>query len=475
MTADEHLEAREAVSLDELEALLRIPSISALPEHDEDVRRAAEWVADRLRVAGMDFARVVPTGGHPVVYAEWLHRAEGPTILIYGHLDVQPVDPINLWDSSPFEPEVRDDRMYARGASDMKGNLLECILGVEALLRTEGSLPVNLKFLIEGQEEIGSPQLPEFVAVNQELLACDLVVSADGGQWSEEQPQITLGLRGLAGLQIDVYGPATDVHSGIYGGTVANPIHALAYILDSMRTEDGRITVDGFHDGVKPVSDEERAAIARVPLDTSEYAQSVGVEQLSGEEGYTPLERVWVRPTLEVNGIWGGFQGEGSKTVLPSEAHAKITCRLVPDQDPARILEVIAAHVEQHTPSGIRAETRPLPGSGAAYLIPHDHWGNRAAADVLSELYGVQPYLTRSGGTVPVCAIFQRELDAFTVSFGFGLDDERIHAPNEFLRLRSFRRGQIGWVRLLRRLGQEPTPDRRRGVSSLDTDTRAAL
>ncbi|MDQ3327857.1 MAG: M20/M25/M40 family metallo-hydrolase, partial [Chloroflexota bacterium] len=242
------------------------------------------------------------------------------------------------------------------------------------------------------------------------------------------------------------------------GGTVANPIHALAHILDSMHAQDGRITVDGFYGDALPVSDDERASIARVPFDPAEYAHSVGVEQLAGEEGYTPLERVWVRPTLEVNGIWGGFQGDGSKTVLPSEAHAKITCRLVPDQDPARILEVIAAHVEQHTPLGIRAETRPLPGSGAAYRIPHDHWGNRAAADVLSEMYGVQPYLTRSGGTVPVCAIFQRELDAFTVSFGFALDDERIHAPNEFLRLRNFRRGQVAWVRLLRRLGEGSSP-----------------
>ena len=458
MTAEEQLESREAVSLDELETLLRIPSISALPEHREDVHRAAEWVSDRLQVAGMEGARVLPTGGHPVVYAEWQHRPERPTVLIYGHVDVQPVDPIDLWDSPPFEPEIRDDRIYGRGASDMKGNLLESILAVEALLRTEGSLPVNLKFLIEAQEEIGSPQLPEFVAVNKALLACDLVVSADGGQWSEEQPLLTLGLRGLAGLQVDVHGPASDLHSGIYGGMVANPIHALAHILDSMRDRDGRITVDGFYNDVLPLSDEERAAIAQVPFDAAEYAKSVGVEQLAGEGGYSPLERVWVRPTLEVNGIWGGFQGEGSKTVLPSEAHAKITCRLVPDQDPARILEAIAAHVERHTPTGIRAETLPLPGSGTPYVIPHDHWGNRAAAEVLTELYGVQPYLTRSGGTVPVCAIFQSELNAYTVSFGFGLDDEQFHAPNEFLRLRSFRRGQIGWVRLLRRLGQEAVP-----------------
>lgn len=458
MTAEGYLEAREAVSLDELESLLRIPSISALPQHEADVRRAAEWVADRLQVAGMEGARVLPTGGHPVVYAEWLHQPERPTILIYGHFDVQPVDPLNLWDTPPFEPEVRDDRIYARGASDMKGNLLESVLGVEALLRTDGSLPVNLKFLLEGQEEIGSPQLPEFVALNKDLLACDLVVSADGGQWSENQPELMLGLRGLAGLQVDVRGPATDLHSGIYGGAVANPIHALVHILDSMRSEDGRITVDGFYDDVLPLSDEERATIARVPFDEKEYARRIGVEQLAGEAGYTPLKRVWARPTLEVNGIWGGFQGEGAKTVLPSEAHAKITCRLAPNQDPARIIEVIASHVERHTPPGVRAETRPLPGSANAYLIPRDHWGNRAAEDVLTELYGVQPYLTRSGGTVPVCAIFQRELNADTVGFGFALDDEQFHAPNEFLRLESFRRGQNAWVRLLRRLGEENSP-----------------
>lgn len=455
MTAEGYLEARGVVSLDELETFLRIPSISALPEHEGDVRRAAEWVADRLQVAGMKGARVLPTGGHPVVYAEWLHRPDRPTVLIYGHFDVQPVDPINLWDSPPFEPAVRDDRIYARGASDMKGNLLESILGVEALLRTEGSLPVNLKFLFEGQEEVGSPQLPEFVAVHKDLLACDLVVSADGGQRSEDQPELVLGLRGLAGLQIDVYGPATDLHSGIYGGTVANPIHALVSILDSMRSTDGTIAVEGFYDDVLPLSDAERAAIAEIPFSEEEYRQRIGVEELAGERDYTPLERVWVRPTLEVNGIWGGFQGEGAKTVLPSEAHAKITCRLVPNQEPAKIVEAIAAHVARNSPPGVRAEARSLPGAAHAYLIPSDHWGNRAAEEVLTDLYGVRPYLTRSGGTVPVCAIFNQELGAYTVSFGFALDDEQFHAPNEFLRLGSFRRGQIAWVRLLRRLGEE--------------------
>ncbi|MDQ3856454.1 MAG: dipeptidase [Chloroflexota bacterium] len=450
---ENYLASRQAASLGELESLLRIPSVSALPDHQADVQRAAEWVSARLTAAGLEHAQVLPTGGHPVVYADWLHAPGRPTVLVYGHFDVQPVDPLELWESPPFEPLVDDGRIRARGASDMKGSLLESILGFEAWLRTAGALPVNAKFIFEGQEEIGSPQLPEFVASHRELLACDLVLSADGGQWSETQPDLSLGLRGLVGLQIDVRGPATDLHSGLYGGAIANPIHALVRLLDSMRSPEGRILVDGFYDDVRQLSDEERAAIAEVPFDEHKYRDDVGVAELFGEPGYSPLERVWARPTLEVNGIWGGFQGEGSKTVLPSAAHAKITCRLVPDQDPYRISELLVAHVERNTPPGVRVEVQMLPGSGWPYLVPADHWGVQASKDVLTELYGVEPYYTRSGGTVPVCSIFLRELGAYTVGFGFALPDERIHAPNEFLRLTSFERGQRAWARLVERAG----------------------
>lgn len=453
--SDSHLETRQAESLSELKELLRIPSISSLPEHAEDVQRAAEWVAERLRTAGIEHVRIMPTGGHPVVYGDWLHAERKPTILIYGHFDVQPVDPLDLWTSLPFEPEVRDGRIYARGASDMKGNLLMSILGVEALLEGEGVLPVNLKFFFEGQEEIGSPQLPDFVAQNRDLFACDLVVSGDGGQWAEDQPSLLIGLKGGCGVQIDVQGAKTDLHSGFYGGAVANPIHALVRILDCMRSPDGKILVEGFYDDVVPLSDADRAGMAEVPFDEETYKASLGVDDLFGEPGYSTLERAWARPTLEVNGIWGGFQGEGVKTVLPNEAHAKITCRLVPDQDPSRIVELLMAHVERHAPPGVKVRTYPLPFLARPYLIPAEHWGNRAAGEVLTDLYGKRPLYVRIGGSVPVCETFLTNLGAYTVSFGFGLEDEQMHAPNEFLRLASFERGRRAWTALLKRLGEE--------------------
>ena len=318
---------------------MRIPSVSSLPEHKEDVARAGEWVATSVREAGLENVQILPTGGHPVVYGEWLRAPGKPTVLIYGHFDTQPVDPLNGWTHPPFAPVIEGDRVYARGASDDKGNMLAPILAVEALLKTEGKLPVNLKVLFEGQEEIGSPQLPSFIASNKDLLACDLVVSADGGQWESDQPNLLVGLRGICALQIDVRGPAHDLHSGGYGGAVQNPVHALVSLLASMRGPDGRILVEGFYDAVRPLADKDRDLIAAVPYDEAEYKERLDVDALFGEEGYTTLERTWARPTLEVNGVWGGFQGAGTKTVLPGEAHAKITCRLVADQDPQTILQ----------------------------------------------------------------------------------------------------------------------------------------
>jgi acetylornithine deacetylase/succinyl-diaminopimelate desuccinylase-like protein len=434
---------------------LRIPSVSALPDHADDVQRAARWVADRLQSAGVEGVRVLPTGGHPVVYGEWLHAPGKPTILIYGHFDTQPADPLGLWTNPPFEPTVRDGRVYARGASDDKGNMLIPILAVEAMLQADGSLPLNVKFFFEGQEEIGSPQLPAFVAAQRELLACVLVVSADGSQWAEDQPAILVGLRGTCAIQIDVYGARSDLHSGLYGGMVANPIHALVSVLGSMRDAAGRILVDGFYDRVANLSADERAAIAAVPFDEEQYKEQLGVSALVGEPGYSPRERNWVRPTLEINGIWGGFQGEGVKTVLPNEAHAKITCRLVPDQTPEQIVQALVSHIERQATPGVRVEVRRMPTRAAPYLVPADHWGNRAAADVLAELYGTQPYATRSGGAVPVCELFQGNLGVHTVTFGFGLEDEQIHAPDEFFRLSSFERGPVAYCKLLTRLGQQ--------------------
>ena len=435
--------------------LLRIPSVSALPEHAGDVQRAAEWTANRLTAAGLEDVQILPTGGHPVVYGGWLHAPGKPTILLYGHFDTQPVDPIDLWSSPPFEPTIRDGRVYARGASDMKSGLLTTIIAVEALLKTGGSLPVNVKFFVEGQEEIGSPQIPEFLGAQRERFACDLVVSADGGQHAEDQPVLSVSSRGLAGVQIDVRGARTDLHSGGHGGAVQNAIHALVEILGSLRSSDGRILVEGFYDDVIPLSDADRAQIASVPFDEEKYKHDVGVDALFGEAGYTPMERVGGRPTLEVNGIWGGFQGEGIKTVLPNAAHAKITCRLVPDQNPVRVADIIAAHVAKHTPPGVTATVRPLPGRARPYLMPSDHSGNQIAHAVLEEIYGKPPFYVRGGATVPVMDLFLTTLGAHTVTFGFGLPDERYHAPDEFFRVENFERGQAAYCMLLERLGRE--------------------
>src|SRR6266566_6316114 len=421
MTWETYLEEQQSRYQDELLQFLSIPSISALPENAGDVQQAAHWVAERLTAAGLENVQVLPTGGHPVVFGEWLHAPGKPTVMIYGHFDTQPADPLDLWTSPPFAPEVRNDRVYARGASDDKGNMLIPILAVEALLRAEGALPVNVKFFLEGQEEIGSPQLPALIASKRNLLACDLVLSADGGQYSEEQPALLVAFKGLAGVQIDVHGASTDLHSGLYGGAVVNPIHALVYLLDSMRSPEGKILVEGFYDAVVPLSPEDRAAIVAVPFDEKTYRETIGVDALVAEPGYTSQEHVAGRPTLEVNGIWGGFQGEGIKTVLPNEAHAKITCRLVANQDPNTIIDLIARHVQRNTPSGVQVTVRPLPGAAKPYLVPVDHWGNRVAEAVLTELYGKAPYYERIGGSIPVCELFLSILGAYTVNFAFGL------------------------------------------------------
>ncbi len=454
MTWETYLVEHQSQYQNELLQFLGIPSVSSLPEHAADVQRAAQWVAARLTTAGLENVQIMPTGGHPVVYGDWLHAADKPTVLIYGHFDTQPVDPLNLWTHPPFQPTIIEDRVYARGATDDKGNMFTPILGVEALLKTEGVLPINVKFFLEGQEEIGSPQLPAFVALHRDLLACDLVLSADGGQYGEDQPGLTLSAKGLAALQIDVRGAKGDLHSGLYGGAVPNPIHALTAILASLRGPDGKILVEGFYDAVRPLSTEDRAAIAAIPFDAQNYQERIGVTALLSEPGYTPQEHLGARPTLEINGIWGGFQGEGVKTVLPAEAHAKITCRLVADQDPATIIALITKHVEKHTPPGVHVTVRALPGSARPYLIPADHWANQAAIDVLEELYGKAPYYIRTGGSIPVCELFLTHLGAYTIIFGFGLPDEQIHAPNEFYRLASFRRGPVAYGKILHRLAQ---------------------
>ena len=453
MNWQDYLNANQQRYEVELLEFLAIPSVSALPEHSGDVRRAGEWVAQRLAAAGMQNIETMETGGHPVVYADWLHAPGKPTIMIYGHFDTQPVDPIELWDSPPFTPVVKDGRVYARGASDDKGNMLAPILALEALLQSTGELPVNVKCFFEGQEEIGSPTLPPFIATQRDKFACDFVVSADGGQWTEDQPAIALAFKGLCGLQIDVTGPSHDVHSGGYGGAIQNPIHALVQLLDSMRGDDGRILVEGFYDKVRPLSDADRAQIGAVPFNEDDYMARLDIDATFGEVGYSTLERAWGRPTLELNGIWGGFSGEGTKTVLPSQAHAKITCRLVADQDPVEIARLLERHVATHRIPGVRVTVTVQEAGAYPYLMPADHPANEAARDVHLRLYGKEPLYVRSGGTIPVCSMFLDSLGVYTLNFGFGLNDERIHSPNEFFRLASFERGKVGYCMLLERLG----------------------
>ncbi|HCG00325.1 MAG TPA: dipeptidase [Chloroflexi bacterium] len=440
----------------DLESLLRIPSISALPEYSPRVHEAGEWVAGRLRQAGIENVEIIETDRHPVVYGDWLHADGKPTVLIYGHFDVQPVDPISLWSADPFEPVERDGRVYARGTADMKANLLISVEAVEALLRSH-SLSVNVKLFIEGEEEIGSPDLPALVKHRKRSLACDVVLSGDGVQWSDERPELTLGMRGGCGVQIDVRGPGTDLHSGSFGGAAPNPIHALVNLLASMRASNGSMAVEGFYDDVVPLSDTERAAFAEIPFDEHEFAGRIGAEGLAGEEGFTPLERMWARPTLEVNGIWGGFQGAGVKTVIPSEAHAKITCRLVPDQDPSRIVDLVSRHVERNPLAGFEVKVEPLPFRANPYLVPADHWANLLLAEVLEDVYGVKPFEARQGGSVPVCEIFLSHLGAYTVSLGFAQEDEGMHAPDEFVRLHDLERGRRVWIKTLERLGAAET------------------
>jgi acetylornithine deacetylase/succinyl-diaminopimelate desuccinylase-like protein len=449
-----YLAANQDRYLKELIEFLSIPSISSLKAHKADVAKAGEWVAARLQAAGIENVQVLPTGGHPVVYGDWMHAPDKPTVLIYGHFDTQPVDPLELWTQPPFEPALKDDRVYARGASDDKGNMLAPILAVEALLSSESRLPVNVKCFFEGQEEIGSPQLPEFISANRQLLACDLILSADGGQWDEDQPALMIGLRGLCNLQIDVRAARSDTHSGTFGGTIMNPIHALVRLIDTMHTPQGAIAVEGFYDAVRPLTGTEQEQIAEIPFDEAGYKAELGVDELFGEPGYSTYERAWIRPTLEVNGIWGGFQEEGLKTVLPSSAHAKISCRLVPDQDPAQILKLLTTHIEKHPLPGVKVALDLNPSTADPYLIPLDHPGNQAAADVHKELFGKEPYYARMGGSIPVCGIFLKELGAYTVNFAFGLKDENIHGPDEFFRLKSFSRAQLAYGMLLEQLNK---------------------
>ena len=452
MEYQQYLDAHQDRFVEEYLEFLRFPSISALPEHAGDVQDAAAWVASRLQQAGLEHAEVMQTGGHPVVYGDWLHAPGQPTVLIYGHLDVQPVDPLELWDHPPFEPRRTNDRVSARGASDSKGNMFPTIVALEGLLQSEGRLPVNVKLCYEGQEEIGSPQISDFLARHREKFACDVAVSSDGGQFDAEQPSLTVALRGICAVQVDVTGPSRDLHSGSYGGAVCNPIHELAALLAGLHHGDGSVAVPGFYDRVRAATAEERAQTAAVPFSEEEFLAETGSPAVFGAPGYTTRERIWHRPTLEINGVWGGYQEAGIKTVLPSRAGAKITCRLVADQDPEEIRRLLIDHLTNAAPEGVVVEVQRLSMDGKPYEIPADNRFNRIAAEVLTEEYGKAPVYLRAGGSIPITGCFRDHLGVHTVNFGFGLKDELAHSPNEFFRLSSFRRSQRLYARLLRRM-----------------------
>ena len=437
----------------ELCDFVRIPSISADPTHKDDVVAAAGWVASRLRAAGAENVSVMPTGGHPCVYGDWLHAGVSqPTILIYGHFDVQPAVPLELWTTPPFDPDIRDEKVFGRGASDDKGGMLIPILSFEAMMKTDGKLPVNIKFIFEGQEEIGSPNMPDFVAENRTLLAADMIFSSDGLQWTADEPNIVVGLKGLSSMELKVTGAKSDLHSGLHGGAVANPLLALSQILAGLKNAAGDILVEGFYKGVQKLTDEDRAEIASVPYNEANYMAELGVDALHGEPGYSTRERAWARPTMDVNGIWGGYQGEGSKTVLPNEARAKITCRLVDGQEPKEVFEAIVTHAKKICPAGVTFSAERLVGSGTPFRVPRNHNASEMVRQVLEEVYGMAPYVTRLGGSIPIISTFLQEIGVHTTMFGFSIGDENLHAPNEFFRLRNFDRGQKAYCRLLEKL-----------------------
>jgi len=435
-----YLETTREARLGAYLELLRIPSISALPEHAADVRRAAEWVAAELGRIGFEHVEVSETGGHPVVYADWLNAEGAPTVLLYCHYDVQPVDPIELWDTAPFEPFVRDGRVIGRGASDDKSGVAMHLQAAEALFVTRGGLPLNLRICFEGEEESSSPSLSAWLEANRHRLGADVAIISDTGFFEGNIPAITQSIRGMLYTQIDVTGATLDLHSGSYGGNVENPANALARIIAELKDRGGVVQVPGFYDDVEPLDAATRARLAETPFDAEAFRERIGVPALAGEADYTPVEREGVRPTLDVNGIWGGFQGEGSKTIIPAHAHAKVSMRLVANQDPDRIWESYREYVAAVAPPGVRVEIRKL-GTGRPSATPIDHPVVRAAAAALEATFGREPVFRRSGGSIPVAEMLERQLGLTVVLVGFFNPDDNAHAPNESMVLANYETG----------------------------------
>ncbi len=437
----EYLNGARERQLAELFELLRLPSISTDPAHREDVAAAAGWLADHMRTIGLEHVQVIATERHPIVYGDWLHAGPTrPTVLIYGHFDVQPVDPLDLWHSPPFAPEVRAGKLYARGAADDKGQTFIHLKAVEALLAVEGALPVNVKFVLEGEEEVGSKSMLAFVPQATELLRADVGLVSDSHIISPEQPSLLYGLRGMWAGQITVTGPATDLHSGTYGGVIHNPNQALAELLAALHDDDGRVAVPGFYADVRPLGEDERAALAQVPHGEAEILRETGVAQLWGEAEFIPVERTGARPTLEINGMWGGYTGSGFKTVIPSQAHAKVSCRLVPDQDPMGIAGLVETYLRELAPPTVKVDVMTI-HTGRPFLTTLDTPAIRAAAAAYERVFGRAPVYTREGGGIPIVGVFQQALDIPIVLMGFGLPDDNLHAPNEKLDLGNFYRG----------------------------------
>lgn len=435
-------EAHQTDNLDRLIEFVRIPSISTSPEHKADMDRAANWLEDRMRAIGFSRAEVLPTAGHPVVYGEWLGAGPtAPTVLVYGHYDVQPTDPDEEWVSPPFEPTLRDGKLYARGACDNKGQHYAHLAAVEAFSRANGVPPINLKFLIEGEEEIGSPNLGAFVQQHADMLTCDTALISDTGMLNAETPAIIYGVRGLAYMEVEVQGPGRDLHSGSYGGVAHNPLQVMVEMLSALHDDQGRVAIPGFYDKVPPLTDDERAELKRIPFDEEAFRQEVGAPALwSGEAGYTPLERLGARPTLELHGIRGGFVGEGQKTVIPAKIVAKVSMRLVPDQDPLEIARLFEERIRELAPPTVRVQVRTL-AYGDPALIERDIPAMQTAIQAFRQGFGAEPVFLRSGGTIPVVAMLNKILQVPVIMMGFGLPDDNLHAPNEKFNLDNFYRG----------------------------------
>ncbi len=438
-TIRKYIKENETRFLEELFDLIRIPSVSAKEENKPDMKRATEYIKNSLLKAGADNAEVINTSGHPVVYGEKIIDPAKPTVLVYGHYDVQPADPLELWDSPPFEPEVRDGKIFARGADDDKGQMFMHVKAFELMVNT-GTLPCNIKFMIEGEEEVGSPSLKHFCVENKEKLSADVILISDTTMIAPDIPSITVGLRGLSYMEVELTGPDHDLHSGLYGGAVLNPANALAKMVASLTDENNQITIKGFYDDVLEVSDEERKEMAKAPFNLDDYKQSLDVDEVVGEKGFSTRERTGIRPSLDVNGIWSGYIEEGAKTVLPSKAWAKISMRLVPNQKSKKIDRLFEEHFKSIAPAGVKVSVKSLHG-GEGYVSPIDSLAYQAASMACEESFGKKPIPVRSGGSIPIVSDFEEVLGIKSILLGFGLDSDAIHSPNENYPLYNFYKG----------------------------------